>query len=224
MTRRGSPCSAHHAGVEPQRLVAEPRHQVERVRHQQDRAAAAAELRELVEALVRKRLVADREHLVDEQHVRIDVMATANPRRMYMPDEYVFTGASMKSSSSANATISSKRAAISRFDEPEHHAVDEDVLAAGDLGMKAGAELDQRRDAAVDRDRARRRPADAGDQLQHRALAGAVATDDAERLAGGDVERHALQRFEGLVGPAGRAATRPDRSALFSVPNCFRRP
>ena len=28
----------------------------------------------------------------------------------------------------------------------EHDAVDEDVLAAGDLGMKAGAELDQRRD------------------------------------------------------------------------------
>ena len=34
--------------------------------------------------------------------------------------------------------------------EAEHDAVDEDVLAAGDLRMKAGAELDQRRDAAVD--------------------------------------------------------------------------
>ena len=45
-------------------------------------------------------------------------MATANPRRMYMPDEYVFTGASMKSSSSANSTISSKRRVISRFDRP----------------------------------------------------------------------------------------------------------
>ena len=30
-----------------------------------------------------------------------------------MPDEYVFTGASMKSSSSANSTISSNRRAIS---------------------------------------------------------------------------------------------------------------
>ena len=34
--------------------------------------------------------------------------------------------------------------------EPEHDAVDEDVLAAGDLRMKSGAELDQRGDAAVD--------------------------------------------------------------------------
>jgi len=44
--------------------------------------------------------------------------ATANPRRMYMPDEYVFTGASMKSSSSANSTISSKRRVISRLVRP----------------------------------------------------------------------------------------------------------
>ena len=40
-------------------------------------------------------------------------MATAKPRRMYIPDEYVFTGASMNSSSSAKATISSKRRSTS---------------------------------------------------------------------------------------------------------------
>ena len=39
--------------------------------------------------------------------------------------------------------------------QAEHDAVDEDVLAAGDLGMEAGAELDQRGDAAVDRDACR---------------------------------------------------------------------
>jgi hypothetical protein len=37
---------------------------------------------------------------------------------MYMPEEYVFTGASMKSSISANSTISSKRLVISRFVRP----------------------------------------------------------------------------------------------------------
>ena len=41
--------------------------------HQQDRLAAAAKLRELVQALVGKAFVADREHLVDEQDVGIDV-------------------------------------------------------------------------------------------------------------------------------------------------------
>ena len=43
------------------------------MRDEQDRLAAAAELRELVEALVREALVADREHFVDQQHVGIDV-------------------------------------------------------------------------------------------------------------------------------------------------------
>ena len=40
---------------------------------QEDRLAAAPELAELVEALVREAFVADGEHLVDEQHVGIDV-------------------------------------------------------------------------------------------------------------------------------------------------------
>ena len=43
------------------------------MRHEQDRLAAAPELGELVEALVREAFVADGQHLVDEQHVRIDV-------------------------------------------------------------------------------------------------------------------------------------------------------
>jgi hypothetical protein len=43
------------------------------VGHEQDRLPAPLELGELVEALVREALVAHREHLVDEQHVGIDV-------------------------------------------------------------------------------------------------------------------------------------------------------
>ena len=41
--------------------------------HEQHRLAAPAELAELVEALVGEALVADRQHLVDQQHVGIDV-------------------------------------------------------------------------------------------------------------------------------------------------------
>ncbi len=62
-----------------------------------------------------KALVANGEHLVDEQHVRIDVDRDGRSRGAYMPDEYVFTGASMKAPSSANLTISSNLAAISRL-------------------------------------------------------------------------------------------------------------
>ena len=57
------------------------------MRHQQHRPAAAAELGELVQALVRERFVADGQHLVDEQHVRIDVDRDRETQRMYIPDE-----------------------------------------------------------------------------------------------------------------------------------------
>src|SRR5574340_1850086 len=67
--------------------------------------------------------------------------------------------------------------------QPEHDPVDEHVLAAGNLGVKAGAQLDQRRDPARHRQRPAARLGDAGDELEHRALARAVSADDPERLS-----------------------------------------
>ena len=63
----------HASAIEPHGVVAQVLDQAERVRHQQNRLSAASELGELVEALVREPLVADGEHLVDEQHVGLDV-------------------------------------------------------------------------------------------------------------------------------------------------------
>ncbi len=48
----------------------------------------------------------------------LTLMATEKPRRMYMPEEYVLTGASMKFSSSAKRTISSNFRLISFLDRP----------------------------------------------------------------------------------------------------------
>ena len=74
--------------VEPQRAVAELLDQVERVRHQQNRLVAPPELRELVEALHGERLVADGEHLVDQQHIGIDVNRDGKARdACTCPDE-----------------------------------------------------------------------------------------------------------------------------------------
>jgi len=75
------------AVVEPQRLVAEALDQRERVRDEENRPVAALELGELVETLVREALVADRQDLVDQQDVWIDVDRDGKPRRMYIPDE-----------------------------------------------------------------------------------------------------------------------------------------
>ena len=66
--------------------------------------------------------------------------------------------------------------------------------------MESGAELDERRDAPFDLHGSRRRLRDAGNQLQRRALAGSVASDDAVGAPGRHGERHALERGERLVG------------------------
>ena len=101
-------------------------------------------------------LVADRQHLVDQQHFGIDVDGHREPephvhaRRVGLHrrvDEVLQLG---ELDDLVEAALDLP------LGEAEHDAVDEDVLAAGDLGVEAGAELDQRRDAAVDGDRAAR--------------------------------------------------------------------
>ena len=59
--------------VEPERLVAEPRHHVERMRYEEHRTTAATEVGELVQTFVGERLIAHRENLVHQEHIRIDV-------------------------------------------------------------------------------------------------------------------------------------------------------
>ena len=74
-----------------------------------------------------------------------------------------------------------------------------DVLDRRVLGVEAGADLEQRRDAPVDRDRARVGLDDAGEQLEQRRLARAVAPDDADGLPVRDLERDAVERRELVV-------------------------
>ena len=93
-------------------------------------------------------------------------------------------------------------------------ALQVDVLAAGQVGMEAGGDLDQRADAAADLDAAARRPQDPRQQLERRRLAGAVRADDAERLA----RRRPRTRRRGPPRTPGRlqrrsvAARRRDRA------------
>ena len=68
--------------------------------------------------------------------------------------------------------------------EAVNRRVQQDVLLAGELRMEAGAELDHAGDvrAAADEQVSARRPVDAGDELQERALARAVPADERQRF------------------------------------------
>ena len=74
--------------VEHRGAVADLAHEVGGVGDEQDRAALALEPLDALEALALERLVADRQHLVDEQDLGLDVDRHARSRAgRYMPDE-----------------------------------------------------------------------------------------------------------------------------------------
>ena len=84
---------------------------------------------------------------------------------------------------SANSTISSKRRADLGAAHAEDGAVEEDVLAPGQLRVEAGPDLEQRADPAGHLGPAGARLGDPREQFQQRALAGAVVADQADRFA-----------------------------------------
>src|SRR5262249_18758269 len=79
-------------------------------------------------------------------------------------------------------------------------AVEVDVLPPGQIGVEAGADLDQRRQPALDRQLPPRGHEDPAQVLEQRALAGAVVADDAERLPFVDAEADVAQGPE-LLAP-----------------------
>ena len=94
----------------------------------------------------------------------------------------------------ANSTMSG----VQRVHPSLGHAVDRaaeiHVLPTGELGMEAGADLEEGADPAARPAHTRGRLGDPADDLEQRALPGAVATDDSERLAFPDDEVDVAER------------------------------
>jgi hypothetical protein len=169
-----------------------------------DRAAALLELEDLAEALALERLVADGEDLVEQQHVCVEVRRDREAEAHVHaggigPDRPVDRILELREGDDLVEALADLRAP-----EAVDRAVEEDVLAAAEVGVEAGAELQERADAAADGDGAARRPDDPGEQPQQGRLAGAVAADEAHRLAAPDLERHVPERPD--VGRLGAAA------------------
>ena len=190
--------------LQQHRAIAEALDRRSVVRDEDDRAAALLELEDLAEALPLERLVADGEHLVEQQDVGLDVRgdreaeAHVHPRRVRahrQVDEVLEPG----EGDDLVELLADRRAA-----EAVDRAVEVDVLAAGQVGMEARAELEQRADPPADGDAAGRRLDDSREQAQQRRLAGPVAADEADRAAGLDRERDVAQRDD--VGAAHAAA------------------
>ena len=191
----------HHAALlEQHRAVAEALDRAHVVRHEEDRAALLLQPEELVEALLLEAGVADREHLVDQQHVGIDLdrdrerEAHRHARGVVLQphvEEVLELG-------EGDDRVEARLGLLAR--EAEHDRVEDHVVARREVDVEADAQLDERRQPAAHVHPAGVDVVDPGQALQQRALAAAVAPDDAEELAPRDVHADVVdgpQQVEG---------------------------
>ena len=153
------------------------------VRDEEDRAALVLERRDDAEALPLEVLVADGEDLVEEKDVGLEERGDREPEPHRHP-------ARVGTDRPVDRVLDLGERddlveALANLGAPQalDRAVQEDVLASGEVGMEAGAELEQRADPALDLDGARGRLDDPRQHAQQRRLARPVAPDQADRLA-----------------------------------------
>ena len=188
--------------------MAEPLHRDHVVGHEQDRLALVAHPVEDVEALLLERRIADGQHLVDQQDVGVDLDRDREREPDLHAGRVVLELELLEFLQLREVDHRVEPLARLARGEPHHDPVHHDVVPRGEVHVEADAELDERGQPTPAPD-----PAvalvDAGDALEQRALAAAVASRDPEELTGLDRERDVLQRLERLVrGPACADAAR----------------
>ena len=158
----------------------------------------------LPEALFLERRIADRQHLVHEENLRLQVCGDGEGQPHVHParealdrcvDELLHLG--------ERDDLVELSSDFPPF-HAEDRAVEVNVLASRQFGMKTRPYLQQRPDAAVDLNPARCRPCDPRQDLEQRALARSIPSDHADHFSTPDLEADIVQ------GPdAGVAAVRP---------------
>ncbi len=182
--------------VDPDGAAAVVQHLLPNVRDEEHGLSRLPELLDPRVAFPLELLVADREGLVHEEDVRLDVGRDRKRETGRHPGR---VGAHRRIDELFD---------LRPLDDPPHaplhlaageaqqRPLQHDVLAPGQLTVEAEAELEQRRDPADDEDPPCARRHHSGDQLQERALARAVPPDHPDGLAGLHLEGEVAQRLE----------------------------
>ena len=170
--------------VDPRRSLAQPDHVGHRVGDEHDRLAAIAEVGDLVAALGLEFGVADREHLVDDQHIGVDVDGDGEAE----PDEHpggVVLDRRVDELLEAGELDDVVEALVRRASAgtPRMAAFRKTFSRPLSSGWKPAPSSSNAEIEPFDRDLALVGLEDLREALQQRRLAAAVVTDDAERLA-----------------------------------------
>ena len=120
------------------------------MRDEDDRAPGLAQVLHAAETAPLELGVADGEHLVDEQDLRLEVRRHREGEPHGHPARVALHGRVDEPLDAGELDDLVELALDLPPLHPEDRAVQEDVLAAGELGMEAGADLEQAADATAD--------------------------------------------------------------------------
>ena len=153
-----------------------------------DRLLRGAELADLGEAFVLEVLVPDREHLVDEKDVRLEVHRDREPEA-HVHAARVRLHGGVEEAADVGELLDRGDGSVHLLSrKTEERAVEVRVLATAEVRVEPRADLEECGDAAVHLERAGRRLRGPREEFEERRFPGPVRADDAERLAGRDRE------------------------------------
>ena len=150
--------------------------------------------RETLEALALEGLVPDGEHLVDQEDVRLHV-DRHREAQAHVHARGVILHRLVDVLADPGEVDDVVELGVELFLlEAQDGAVEEDVLAPGELGVETGTELEEGRHLPRNRDRTLVGPQDPGQALEHRGFTRAVFPDEARRRALVDLEADVVER------------------------------
>src|SRR5271156_3252366 len=170
------------------------------VRDENYRGTAAQNGVHSLEAAILEDYVANTQHFVHDQDVRIDVRGNreAQPRVHARRISLYRSVDEIREAGKLNDGV--EFAIDLGLFHSQDGAVQVDILAAGEIGVEAGAYFNQRRKLSGYGDVSAGGLHNAGNELEDGALACAVRADDAEGLAARELETDILKRPKILLG------------------------
>src|SRR6266576_4755358 len=187
------------AHVNPNPAVGETANLIELMRDEDDCASCAGDIAHLAEAFFLEIYVADGQDFIDEENLRLEVSSDSEGQADVHAGRVVLYGGVNEFFELGEGYDFVELALDFALAHAEDGAGEKRVFVAGQLGMKAGADFEERPAAAVNLRPTSGGTGDARADFQKSGFASAVAADEAEDFAVFHFEGDVFQSPESFV-------------------------